>query len=139
MSAWLLLPWAVIPLALRARARSVRTRTDGPALNGALARTGVLQLVFCLLFAGGDPRERRDRLMKLELERRTLQARAARCETSYGAVGERELVLVALTDEDGVRRLRRSGAAGALRRREHGARAAALERYAPGAGAHPRA
>ena len=31
----------------------VRTRTDGPALNGALAKTGALQLVFCLLFAAG--------------------------------------------------------------------------------------
>jgi 1,4-dihydroxy-2-naphthoate octaprenyltransferase len=52
MSAWLLLPWAVIPLAARV-ARIVRTRTDGPALNGALAATGALQLVFCLLFAAG--------------------------------------------------------------------------------------
>jgi 1,4-dihydroxy-2-naphthoate octaprenyltransferase len=52
MSAWLLLPWAVIPLALRL-ARVVRTRTDGPSLNGALAKTGAMQLVFCLLFAAG--------------------------------------------------------------------------------------
>jgi len=52
MSAWLLLPWAVMPLAARV-ARVVRTRTDGPALNGALAGTGILQLVFCLLFAAG--------------------------------------------------------------------------------------
>jgi 1,4-dihydroxy-2-naphthoate octaprenyltransferase len=52
MSAWLLLPWASIPLAVRV-ASVVRTRTDGPALNGTLARTGALQLVFCLLFAAG--------------------------------------------------------------------------------------
>ena len=52
MSAWLLLPWAAIPLALRV-VRIVRTRTDGPALNGALAQTGALQLVFCLLFSAG--------------------------------------------------------------------------------------
>jgi 1,4-dihydroxy-2-naphthoate octaprenyltransferase len=52
MSAWLLLPWAVIPLAMRL-VRVVRMRTDGPALNGALARTGALQLGFCLLFAAG--------------------------------------------------------------------------------------
>ena len=52
MSAWLLLPWATAPLALRL-ARVVRTRTDGPALNGALAGTGALQLLFCLLFSAG--------------------------------------------------------------------------------------
>jgi 1,4-dihydroxy-2-naphthoate octaprenyltransferase len=52
MTAWLLLPWAAIPLAVGV-AGVVRTRTDGPALNGALARTGMLQLVFCLLFSAG--------------------------------------------------------------------------------------
>ncbi len=52
MTAWLLLPWAAIPLAVRVIA-VVRTRTDGPALNGALAQTGALQLLFCLLFSAG--------------------------------------------------------------------------------------
>ncbi|HEY2536331.1 MAG TPA: 1,4-dihydroxy-2-naphthoate polyprenyltransferase [Solirubrobacteraceae bacterium] len=52
MSPWLLLSWAVIPLAAGV-VRTVRTRVDGPALNGALARTGMLQLLFCLLFAAG--------------------------------------------------------------------------------------
>jgi 1,4-dihydroxy-2-naphthoate octaprenyltransferase len=52
MSAWLLLPWAAIPLAAGV-IKVVRSRTDGPALNGALAKTGALQLVFCLLFAAG--------------------------------------------------------------------------------------
>lgn len=52
MTAWLLLPWCAIPLAIPL-VRVVRTRTDGPALNGALAKTGALQLVFCLLFSGG--------------------------------------------------------------------------------------
>jgi 1,4-dihydroxy-2-naphthoate octaprenyltransferase len=52
MSAWLLLPWVAIPLAV-SLARVVRTRVDGPSLNGALARTGLLQLTFCLLFAAG--------------------------------------------------------------------------------------
>ena len=52
MTAWLLLTWAAIPLAIPV-ARIVRTRTDGPALNGALAKTGALQLIFCLLFAAG--------------------------------------------------------------------------------------
>jgi 1,4-dihydroxy-2-naphthoate polyprenyltransferase len=52
MQAWLLLPWLAAPLAVRL-ARVVRTRTDGPALNGALAGTGALQLLFCLLFSAG--------------------------------------------------------------------------------------
>ena len=52
MTAWLLLPWLAAPLAV-AVARVVRDRTDGPSLNGALARTGMLQLVFCLLYAAG--------------------------------------------------------------------------------------
>jgi 1,4-dihydroxy-2-naphthoate octaprenyltransferase len=52
MGAWLLLPWATAPLALRL-VRVVRARTDGPALNGALAATGALQLLFCLLYSAG--------------------------------------------------------------------------------------
>src|ERR1700678_1563589 len=52
MTAWLMLCWAAIPLAL-GTIRIVRSHTDGPALNGALAKTGALQLVFCLLFAAG--------------------------------------------------------------------------------------
>jgi 1,4-dihydroxy-2-naphthoate octaprenyltransferase len=52
MEAWLLLPWLTIPLALKLIG-VVRTRTDGPALNGALARTGLLQLLFCVLFSAG--------------------------------------------------------------------------------------
>jgi 1,4-dihydroxy-2-naphthoate octaprenyltransferase len=52
LDAWLLLPWLAIPLALPV-AKVVRERTDGPALNGALARTGMLQLVFCTLLAAG--------------------------------------------------------------------------------------
>jgi 1,4-dihydroxy-2-naphthoate polyprenyltransferase len=52
MTAWLLLPWLAIPLALPL-VKVVRTRVDGPTLNGALAKTGMLQLVFCLLFSAG--------------------------------------------------------------------------------------
>jgi len=51
-SPWLLLSWAAIPLALPVL-RVVRTRIDGPSLNGALAKTGMLQLLFCLLFCAG--------------------------------------------------------------------------------------
>jgi len=52
MTAWLLLPWLAVPLALRL-VRIVRTRVDGPTLNGALAKTGMLQLIFCVLFSAG--------------------------------------------------------------------------------------
>jgi 1,4-dihydroxy-2-naphthoate polyprenyltransferase len=52
MTAWLLLPWLAIPLAVGV-VQAVRMRTDGPSLNGALARTGALQLIFCLLFSAG--------------------------------------------------------------------------------------
>jgi 1,4-dihydroxy-2-naphthoate octaprenyltransferase len=33
--------------------RLVRSHTDGPTLNEALGRTGLLQLAFCVLLAGG--------------------------------------------------------------------------------------
>jgi 1,4-dihydroxy-2-naphthoate octaprenyltransferase len=52
LRAWMLLPWLTLPLAVRL-VRSVRNRTDGPSLNEALARTGQLQLVFCVLLAAG--------------------------------------------------------------------------------------
>jgi len=52
MTAWLLLSWLTIPLAIGV-ARVVRARTDGPSLNAALARTGAMQLLFCLLYAAG--------------------------------------------------------------------------------------
>jgi 1,4-dihydroxy-2-naphthoate octaprenyltransferase len=52
LDAWLLLPWLAIPLALPV-AKIVRERTDGPALNGALAKTGMLQLAFCTLLSIG--------------------------------------------------------------------------------------
>ena len=49
---WLLLPWLTLPLAARV-VRAVRTRTDGASLNQALAQTGMLQLVFCVLLSAG--------------------------------------------------------------------------------------
>jgi 1,4-dihydroxy-2-naphthoate octaprenyltransferase len=52
LSPWLLLSWLAIPLAVPL-VRTVQTRTDGPSLNGALAGTGQLQLVFCLLLSAG--------------------------------------------------------------------------------------
>jgi len=49
---WMLLPFLVIPLAAPI-VRTVRTRTDGPSLNEALARTGQLELLFCVLLSAG--------------------------------------------------------------------------------------
>ncbi|MGA2010139.1 MAG: 1,4-dihydroxy-2-naphthoate polyprenyltransferase [Solirubrobacteraceae bacterium] len=52
VTAWVLLPWLTLPLAARV-VRAVRTRTDGPSLNQALAQSGMLQLAFCVLFSAG--------------------------------------------------------------------------------------
>jgi len=52
LSAWLLLSLAALPLAVPLW-RAVSQRTDGPALNGALAGTGRLLAVFSLLLAVG--------------------------------------------------------------------------------------
>jgi 1,4-dihydroxy-2-naphthoate octaprenyltransferase len=52
LSPWLLLSWLALPLALPL-VRVVRTRTDGPSLNSALAGTGRLQLGFCVLLSAG--------------------------------------------------------------------------------------
>jgi 1,4-dihydroxy-2-naphthoate polyprenyltransferase len=52
LRAWVLLPWLTLPLAARI-VRIVRNRIDGASLNGALAQTGLLQLVFCTLLAAG--------------------------------------------------------------------------------------
>jgi 1,4-dihydroxy-2-naphthoate octaprenyltransferase len=52
LTLWVLLPLATLPLAWRL-VRTVRSRTDGPSLNGALAGTGALQLAFCVLLSGG--------------------------------------------------------------------------------------
>jgi 1,4-dihydroxy-2-naphthoate octaprenyltransferase len=52
LSAWLLLALAALPL-VPPLVRTVAERSDGPSLNGALARTGLLQLVFCALVSIG--------------------------------------------------------------------------------------
>ncbi len=49
---WLALPLLALPL-VRPLARTVATRTDGPALNGALARTGMLLALYSLLLCAG--------------------------------------------------------------------------------------
>jgi 1,4-dihydroxy-2-naphthoate octaprenyltransferase len=52
LSGWLLLVWLTIPFAA-AVVRTVRNHADGPSLNAALARTGMLQLAFCMLLSAG--------------------------------------------------------------------------------------
>ena len=52
LSAWLLLPFLSLPLAAGV-IRIVSTHSDGPSLNKALAKTGQLQLVFCVLLSAG--------------------------------------------------------------------------------------
>jgi 1,4-dihydroxy-2-naphthoate polyprenyltransferase len=52
LSAWLLLSLAALPLA-PPLLRTVSSRTDGPALNGALADSGRLLAVFSLLLSAG--------------------------------------------------------------------------------------
>jgi 1,4-dihydroxy-2-naphthoate polyprenyltransferase len=49
---WALLGFVSLPLAIKP-ARAVTTRTDGPALNGALAGTGALLGVFSLALSAG--------------------------------------------------------------------------------------
>ena len=52
LSAWLLLPFLSLPLAQRV-IRIVATHADGPSLNRARAKTGQLQLLFCVLLSAG--------------------------------------------------------------------------------------
>ena len=52
LSPWLVLPWLTLPLAVTL-VRTVREHGDGPTLNDMLAKTGMLQLAFCLLLAAG--------------------------------------------------------------------------------------
>ncbi len=49
--AWVMLPWASLPLALRLASRMRHER--GLALNGCLVQTARLEVVFGLLFALG--------------------------------------------------------------------------------------
>jgi 1,4-dihydroxy-2-naphthoate octaprenyltransferase len=49
---WVALCWLAAPLAV-SLVRTVAVHTDGPTLNGALARSGMLQLVFCVLLSAG--------------------------------------------------------------------------------------
>jgi 1,4-dihydroxy-2-naphthoate polyprenyltransferase len=52
LDAWVLLPVLSLPLAAPL-VRTVRNHTDGPSLNEALAGSGRLELVFCVLLSAG--------------------------------------------------------------------------------------
>ena len=52
VSAWTLLPWLSLPLAVRL-VHTIYQSAEGPSLNKALAGTANLDLLFCVLFAGG--------------------------------------------------------------------------------------
>jgi 1,4-dihydroxy-2-naphthoate octaprenyltransferase len=52
LDAWVLLCWLSLPAAVPL-VRMVRRHDDGPTLNQALAKTGMLQLAFCLLLSAG--------------------------------------------------------------------------------------
>jgi 1,4-dihydroxy-2-naphthoate octaprenyltransferase len=52
LKAWVMLPWLTIPIAAPI-VRTVRNRSDGASLNGALAQTGMLLLAFCILLSAG--------------------------------------------------------------------------------------
>jgi 1,4-dihydroxy-2-naphthoate octaprenyltransferase len=52
LDAWVMLCWLSLPAAVPL-VRMVRRHDDGPTLNQALAKTGMLQLAFCLLLSAG--------------------------------------------------------------------------------------
>jgi 1,4-dihydroxy-2-naphthoate polyprenyltransferase len=52
LAPWLALTLLALPLAVKP-ARTVWTHTDGPSLNAALAQSGMLALLYCLLLSAG--------------------------------------------------------------------------------------
>ena len=111
LSAWLLLPLVLLPVAV-SLVRVVRRHADGPTLNLALARTGMLQLAFCVLLSAGLLTE----LMDVRVATVTLTF-ADPMRTAFGVLRKRELHAPAPARRRRRRRLGRGGAAGALRRR----------------------
>ncbi len=119
LTPWLLLPWLALPLAAPI-VRVVRNKVDGPALNGALARTGMLQLAFCVLCRRGCccPSDRAERPHRAVHAPRPLRA-------SWGELREREVLVVRLdfpTGSGARARPRRSSPTTACRWRRCGPR-----------------
>ena len=98
LTAWLLLSWLSLPLAIKVIG-IVRKHSDGPSLNVALARTGQLQLCFCVLLSAGSAAEP----MRVGVAALTVPWRAPLL-TAHAADADapRPLVLLTLTGEDGV-------------------------------------
>ena len=101
-------PWVLLPLAHaaargRASCGTVRTHTDGPTLNEALAGTGMLQLAFCVLLPRASSRA--DGPTRVERHRRasaTLRFRDAAARPRSASSRERELLELRLDGGDGV-------------------------------------
>ena len=137
-------PWLLLAVRSRCRwrapiVRTVRTRTDGPSLNGALARTGHAAARVLRAALGGHPRELSGRArrpdgprcaLRAPLRSRLGRARAARDPARPARVRRRRLGRgrgraaralrrrPARRGARGARRLRR-GARGRRRRRRH--------------------
>ena len=94
LSWWVLLALLALPLAPPLY-RTVATRTDGPALNGALAATGRLLAVFSLLLSAGRAAVVRRSLLRLSIPLREPFV------TSGGVVSARELAVIRLEDDEG--------------------------------------
>jgi len=101
------------PLAVKVTAAGARHGRWAVAERGPGRGRAAAAAVFCVLFRGGDPRQRWHRPVKLERMRHTLRLRTP-LHTAYGEVAERELISISLTDADG-RRERRGGPAGGIR------------------------
>ena len=101
LSPWLFVTAAAAPLAVGV-VRVVRTHSDGPSLNGALAATARLALVFCLLLCAGVLAS--CGAMELTLERRCAALRGSRRRRRTACCDSRELIEV---DADRRRRARR--------------------------------
>ena len=95
---WLLLPLAHAPARAPRVVRTVRNHADGPSLNAALARTGMLQLVFCVLLSAGLLLSRVS--STFSRLRRPCGRRSFR---RPGSLEARELLLVRLEDATGRR------------------------------------
>ena len=89
--------WLALPLAAPL-VRIVRNRTDGPALNGALAGTGRLQLAFCVAALGRAAPRADDAALASRAVARAARAAAA----AWGELRERELLRVRLDRPDGL-------------------------------------
>ena len=94
LTPWLLLPWLALPIAAPI-VRIVRNRVDGPSLNGALARTGMLQLAVLRPAVGGAAP-----LTVIGLSVRT-ERFPLRIKASWGELSEREILVVRLDHPDG--------------------------------------